>query len=204
MQFELDASDFDPEDIGGQEQVMGGAYHALITDVNEDPANGNLKFELQILRGTTPGQEDKMYTLSLKREFAKWPMRKLSAMAIAARLTTVEAINAAKSGTGPKVSPDYSQAKGRSICIQLERKPDQNTGTEWTNLVWDNIWKPEDKRANHIPLHKGVIDREGVKLLANRPIDGVLAKQPPAKSNEPKPNNSAQSSGSTPDMSSVL
>lgn len=204
MQFELDASDFDPEDIGGQEQVMGGAYHALITDVNEDPSNGNLKFDLQILRGTTPGQEDKMYTLSLKREFAKWPMRKLSAMAIAARLTTIEAIKAAQNGTGPKVSPDYSLAKGRSICIQLERKPDQNTGTEWTNLVWDNIWKPEDKRANHIPLHKGVLDREKVVLPANRPIDGVLARQQPAAKTDGKKQPPDSAAGSQPDLSSVL
>lgn len=199
MAFEIDTGDFDPDDVGGQEQVMGGAYHAMVEDVNEDGDDkGNMVVDLQILRGTTPGQEGKHYQLKLKREFTKWAMRKLTAFAIATRLTTLDAIKKAKDGTGPKVNPEFANARGKSICIKLVRDDED----KWTNLDWDSIWTPEDKRASHIPLHKGTIDREGVKLPATRPIDGILAR--PAKDDGKKKDGPNAGGGAAADLSSVL
>lgn len=207
MSFEIDTDYFDPEEVGGSGFVAGGYYHAIVEGVDEESdSKGDMLVDLSIQNGTTPGQVGKHFQLRLKKEFDKWPMRKMASFAIAARLITIEAIKASKAGTGPKVSPDYSKAVGRSICLHLERKPG-NDGREWTNLVYDNIWVPEDKRASHIPLHPDIVKREGIVLPANRPVDGVLS-GPPAKptsnstkSDTKKPPTDA---GASPDLSSVL
>lgn len=198
MSFDLDTDYFDPEEIGGSGFVAGGYYHAIVEGVDEDSDDkGDMLVDLSIQAGTTPGQAGKHYQLRFKKEFDKWPMRKLTAFAIATRLTTIDAIKKAKSGEGPKVSPDYSQSVGKSICLQLERKaaPD---GREWTNLSFDNIWTPEDKRASHIPLHPDVVKREGIVLPEGRSIDGILANSTKAAPKKPP------EATKTPDLSNMI
>lgn len=172
MAFDLSYDDLkDPDAIGGVDRVQPGDYHALIVAVEEDGEGGRMEIDLQILNGTTPGQGGKIYSLKLKKDFGEWNHRKLAAFAIASRLRTKEQLkrNKAERRSDPI---DWSESVGRSICISLENSEDG----KWTNLRFDNIWSPDDKRAAAIPLHADTIKREGIELPADRPVEGVLSK----------------------------
>jgi hypothetical protein len=170
MGFAINYDDFDPDEVGGKDQVLAGDYHMLVVNVNEDGDKGDMEVDLQVLRGTTPGQECKEYRLKLKKDYGKWPQRKLAAFAKAARLRTADQLKSGKA-SGKDDVVEWTQAINRSICMRLETSDDG----KWTNLAWDSIWSPDDKRANHIPLNENALKRDGIKLPANRPIDGVLA-----------------------------
>lgn len=173
MAFDLMVDDVDLDRVGGKEKVQPGSYHMLVESVDEDGGEkGEMVVELQILRGTTPNMEGKMYEEKFSKEYKEWPLRKLTAFAIAARLVTKEELKAAKaSGKAPKI--EWTQAVGRSICIELENN--EYNGKTYTRLAWDNIWSPADKRASHVPLNKSAVERDKLTLPANRHIDGILA-----------------------------
>lgn len=170
MAFEMSFDDVDPDKVGGSDRVHPGEYHCLIEAVDEEGENYSMVVDLQILRGTTPCQEGKAYQLKLKKDFGEWPQRKLTAFGIAARLFTADEMKKAKAER-QSLNIDWTKAAGRSICLSLENSQDG----KWTNLRFDNIWKPDDKRAAQIPLHAKALERDGIKLAANRPIDGVLS-----------------------------
>lgn len=180
MAFEMNYDDFDPDEVGGKDTVQPGEYHMLVESVDEEGEGGAMVIELQVLRGTTAGQETKLFTLRLKKDYGKWHQRKLAAFAIAARLRTAKQIKENKEQR--RSDPiDWSQAVGRSICMKLEKSDDG----KWINLAWDSIWMPEDKRAGQIPLHPATVQREKIALPSTRHIDGCLAPKAnaaPAKS----------------------
>lgn len=187
MAFQLCADDVDLAEVGGKEKVLPGEYHMLVESVNEDGGEkGEMLVELQILRGTTPGMESKRYQEKFSKDLKKWPLRKMTAFALAARLITKEELEKNKS---PEI--EWTEARGRTICMSLENN--EYEGKNYTRLAWDNIWSPIDKRASHIPLHAEALKRDGLALPANRHIDGMLAK--PAATTQTTTAATAQASG---------
>lgn len=176
MAFELYVDDVDLDDVGGKpfDRVAPGDYHMLVESIDEEGGKkGEMVVVLQILRGTTPGMESKSYTLELSKSFEKWPLRKLTAFAIATRLTSKELLEKAKAAKEAPVI-DWPAAVGRTICMSLE--DNEYNGKHYTRLAWDNIWSPIDKRAAHVPLHADALKRDGLALPDGRNVDGILAK----------------------------
>lgn len=194
MAFEMYLEDVDTEEVGGKDRVAAGKYHMLIEDVDEEGGkNGAMRIAFQVLRGTTPGQETKIFLLDFKKEYDKWSQRKLAAFAIAARLRTKEQIEAIK--TEKKSDPiEWTEALGRSVCMEITAdESGQYAGLP--KLNFDSIWHPADKRAATIPLHPATIQREGIKLPDARPIDGIQSK--PKETKDVKGKTSKPTAGTT-------
>jgi hypothetical protein len=175
MAFEMYLEDVDTDEIGGKDRIAAGKFHFLVESVDEEGGkNGAMRVELQVLRGTTPGQETKIFGMDFKREFDKWSQRKLAALAIAARLTTKEELDRLKAERKAP-SFEWTDAVGRSICMEITADAEgQYAGLP--KLHFDSIWRPDDKRASQIPLHAATLQREGIKMPSNRNPDGSLIK----------------------------
>ena len=180
MAFELAVDDVDLSRVGGEEKVFPGNYHMLVDDVQEEGGDkGEMIVFYQILRGSTLGMEGRLFKVYFTKDFKDMALRKLTAFALAARLVTKEELMKCKDERkAPMI--EWTQAVGRSVCMELEDNEYEKNGrtTHRTQLAWDNIWNPTDKRAAHIPLHAGQLQKEGLKLDANRPLDGIMAAQP--------------------------
>ena len=183
MAFDLQLDDVDTDEIGGKDRIAPGKYHFLVEELEEDGGkNGAMRVVFQCLRGTTPNQETKMFSLDFKKEYEKWSQKKLAAFAIASRLRTKEQLEKMKAER--KSDPiEWTEALNRSVCMEITAdESGQYAGMP--KLNFDSIWRPDDKRASSIPLHPATIQREGIKLPPNRPIDGMLSeKAAPAKGN---------------------
>lgn len=184
MAFEMYLEDVDTDEIGGKDRIAAGKYHFLVEDLDEEGGkNGAMRVEFQALRGTTPGQETKIFAMDFKKEFDKWSQKKLAAFAIATRLRTKEQIEKMKADKKSDAI-EWTEAIGRTVCMEIAADIDgQYAGLP--KLHFDSIWSPDDKRAAAIPLHAAALQREGIKLSANRHIDGMLAAKPAATNAKP-------------------
>lgn len=175
MAFDIYMDDVDPNEIGGKDRILPGKYHFLVESVDEEGGkNGAMRVEFQVLRGTTPGQETKIFPIDFKKEFDKWSQKKLAAFAIASRLRSKEDLERIKAER--KGEPvEWSDAVDRSVCMEITADVDgQYAGMP--KLNFDSIWRPDDKRASQIPLHAATLQREGIKMPSNRNPDGSLIK----------------------------
>lgn len=178
--FDVDFNDIqDPDNLGGKDNVFPGDYHMLVESM--DPSgghNGGMKVDFQILRGTIPGQERKIFSMTFSKDYGEVHRAKLGAFAVAARLKTADGRSVTNKlisdvkAKGESVKILWGEALNRTVCMKLVLSKDG----KYVNLDWDKIWSPDDKRAAHIPLHAAALQRDGIKLPTNRPIDGVLAK----------------------------
>jgi hypothetical protein len=174
MAFDMYLEDVDTDEIGGKDRIVAGKYHFLVESVDEEGGkNGAMRVEFQVLRGTTPSQESKIFAMDFKKEFDKWSQKKLAAFAIAARLRTKEQLDQMKAER--KGSVEWTEAVGRSLCMDITAdETGQYAGLP--KLNFDSIWRPDDKRASQIPLHAATLQREGIKMPSNREADGSLKK----------------------------
>lgn len=202
MAFEVQYDDFDPDDVGGKDRVLPGLYHMLVESVDEDGGkNGAMHVEFQVMRGSVQGMNGKFFPMDFSKDYGKWQQMKLAAFAIGTGLRTQKQLSENKKNRTPDPI-DWSQAVGKSCCMEIEADEDgQYKGLP--KLRFSNIWRPDDKRASIVPLHAEVIKREGIKLPADRHIDGVLAPKPnaaAAKESKPAAKKSAASEVSTDDL----
>ena len=167
--------EFDPEDVGGFDSVQPGSYHCQIVKVVPEDDKGKLAVGFEILRGTVQGQAGKVHTERFGAELKKVPQKKHAALALATKIITIDQAKAAKAA-GTELVPDWPAMEGRQVCLNLVKSEDG----KYTNLNWDEVWGPEDKKAQHVPLNAGMLKAGGIKLPVDRPIDGVVGA--PAKS----------------------
>lgn len=203
MAFEMYYDDVDTEKVGGVDRVMPGLYHMLVEEVDEDGGkNGAMRVLFQVLRGTTPGQETKIFPMDFKKEYGEWPQRKLMAFAIGTGLRTKEQIDKAKAER--RSDPvEWSEAVGKTCCMEIEADA-EGQYKDLPKLSWDHIWHPSDKRASRVPLHAETVKRLGIKLPENRPIDGVLAVKPTAAKSSGKTSAKKDPAAASAEADSIL
>lgn len=175
MSFEVPLDDVDTSSVGGFEKMEPGFYHTQIVNLNEDGGDkGEMLVWFEILRGTAPNQDGKNHREKFRKDAKAFAIRKLLALAIASGLTTRDQLDEMKA-RGERPVIDWQQCIGKQVCIHIERTA-SNDGKEYTQIAWDEIWHPLDKRASSIPLHPGMLKAAGITLPENRHVDGVLAK----------------------------
>lgn len=195
MPFEVPVDDVDTEKMGGFDKVAPGSYHLEITDVDEDGGDkGEMVVKFEVLRGTVSNQEGKELVIYFKKEMRGFPLRLIHSFAVACGMTTRQTIEQQKTnGTPPTY--DFNPCIGRQVCANFEAN--EYNGKISTRLIWDEIYHPTDKRANHIPLLMAKIQKAGIKLPDGRNPDGaVQVAKPAAKpaSGAAKPDASKQAS----------
>jgi hypothetical protein len=173
---------FEPEDVGGFDSVQPGSYHCQIAKVVPEDEKGKLVVSFEILRGTTPGQVTKVHTERFGNELKKVPQKKRAALALATKIVTMEQAKAAKAA-GQELIPDWVTMTGRQVCLNLVRSEDG----KYTNLNWDEVWAPDDKKAYHVPLNRGMLDYGKITLPPDRPLDGIQVGLPSKQKTEEKP-----------------
>lgn len=190
MGIELALSEVDMDEVGGQAKAAPGYYHAYIPDLKEDGGKkGEMQVWFQILRGTTPGQEGIEHREQLSRQPTKWPIRKMTALAIACGLTSKEELDRMKADNQrPEI--DFTQCIGRQVCLHLEQSTGSD-GNTYIGLHFDEIWHPFDKRAARVPLSAEWLKAGGYVLPEGRPIDGVTANA----NTTPKPQGTGKTTG---------
>lgn len=182
--------DVDLDNIGGFDRVEPGSYHMLIIGVNEDGGRkGEMIVDFEVLRGTTPGQEGKVYreSFSWSIERAKnggpgMPTRKRLALALATGLITKDGGNSCKAA-GKPATIDYTAAMQRQVVINIEAG--EYNGKPTARLAFDEIYAPGDKRCRHVPLVKAMLDAAGIVLPEGRDPNGI-ARPAPAQSSVAK------------------
>jgi len=172
MAFECPMDDIETDKLGGFDRVMPGSYHQEVTFVDEEGGEkGEMIVAFECLRGTTTNQEGKEIRIYFSKSMEPTARKKIHALALATELITKEALDKHKAnGTSP--SYDFMKSVGKQVCANYEQN-DYN-GKISTRLVWDQIFHPADKRANHIPLHMGKIKEAGIKLPEGRHPDGAV------------------------------
>ena len=176
--------DVDTDRIGGFDDAARpdpGKYHCLIYELNPDGGRkGEMLLTLEVLDGTVPDQVGKLHTERLSHDNKPIAIWKKLALAIAARLITKADVDAAKAAkTTLKI--DWTQAVGRTVCVNLVRSVDKNDATKsYLNVNYDEFWDPRDKRANAVPLNAKFLQRDGLVLPPDRPIGGVKPRVPSA------------------------
>lgn len=183
MGFEVPLDDVETDSVGGFDYVRSGQYHAEVTEYTEEGGKkGEDIVKIEILRGTTPKQEGKECKLYFKRDFDKWSLRKIIALALATDVITKKQLDEHKLN---KTSPtfDFSNIVGKQICLAIEEN--EYEGKVTSRLAWDNLWHPADGRAARIPLNMGKIEKAGIKLPADRDPNGGTIK--PAAPDAAKP-----------------
>jgi hypothetical protein len=178
----FNCDDFDPEALGGFDRVLPGSVHAQVVAVDPDGGKGGaMLVDFEILRGTTPGQEGKVHQEKFADDMKKVFQKKRAALAHATGIVTMEMMKAAKAAK-EMITPDWMAMLGKQVCMNLVES-ESDKGQKFTNLNWDEIWHPTDKKAQHVPLNAGMLKRAGIQLAADRPIDGVkqAAATAPAK-----------------------
>lgn len=174
MSIELALSEVDMDEVGGQAKVAPGYYHALVSDLDEQGGKkGQMSVKFQILRGTTPGQEGIEHRELFNREPKSLPLRKMTALAIACGLTTKEQLEEWKAA-GERPQLEFTDCIEKQVCLRIESSVGTD-GKNYTNLHFDEIWHPFDKRANRVPLNAEWLASGGYVLPAGRPLDGVAA-----------------------------
>lgn len=169
----FNCDDFDPEAVGGFDRVQAGSYHAQVVAVDPDGGKaGAMLVDFEILRGTTSAQEGKVHQEKFADDMKKTFQKKKAALAHATLIVTMEMMKAAKASK-ETINPDWSAMVGKQVCLNLVEN--ESKGQMYTNLNWDEIWHPTDKKAQHVPLHAAMLTRAGIKLPEGRPIDGVKA-----------------------------
>ena len=190
--------EFDPESVGGFDKVAAGSYHCQIVKVEPEDGKGKLAVAFEVLRGTTPGQVGKVHTERFSADLKKVAQKKRAALALATGIITMESAKQAKA-EGRELVPEWEAMKGRQVCLNLVESEDG----KYTNLNWDEVWAPGDKKAFHVPLHAGMISHGKIALPADRPIDGIKAESKPATA-APKQETKPAESATAADTGSLL
>ncbi len=183
MGFEVPLDEVETDSVGGFDFVRSGLYLAEITDyLEEGGQKGEDIIKIEILSGTTPKQEGKESKLYFARNFDKWSLRKIIALALATGVITKQQLDQhKKNGTSPTF--DFSGIVGKLICLALEEN--EYNGKISARLAYDNLWHPADARAYRIPLNMAKIQAAGIKLPDDRDPKGGVIK--PATPDKPKP-----------------
>lgn len=158
MSFEFETSSQEEmQHSGGTYLSTPGKYHATITQVREnagpkgEPIEG-FSFELSILAGTQPGQEEKLINLTLwnpklngSEKSQAMDRKKQTAFAIAANLIDPNKL-------GGKVSCDLNQAVGAQIIVDLvPQEKDGEKSDKFLQLNYANIYHVDDPEAASVP-----------------------------------------------------
>ncbi len=169
----FNCDDFDPESLGGFDRVQPGAYHAQIVAVDPDGGKGGaMLVDFEVLKGTTVGQEGKVHQEKFADDMKKSFQKKRASLALASGIVTMDMLKAAKADKKP-VEPDWMAMVGKQVCLNLVEN--ESNGRLYTNLNWDEVWHPTDKKANSVPLHEGMLKRANITLPEGRPPEGVKA-----------------------------
>lgn len=161
------------DSIGGYDRVQAGDYFAKIVKVDEESdQKGKMIVDFEILSGTNPGQESKVLRLYFEKSNSKMAVRKLTALAIACGITSLDALKKAKA-ENKGVDLQFPLCQDKYVCLVLEDNTYNNRTT--TQLSWDSIYHPADKRANHIPLIAAHLKVAGITLPEGRNIGGNKA-----------------------------
>lgn len=173
MAVEVFMDEIDTDAIGGFDRVADGGYHQKIVSIDEDGGKkGEMTVDFEILRGTTANQEGKVHREFFAKTSEKTARKKILAFAIACGLTTKLELDQHKAaGTSPNL--DFAgKCVGRQVCMNISSS--EYNGKTYTRMTWDEVFHPCDKRANHIPLHAGMLKSGGYVLPEGRHIDGAV------------------------------
>lgn len=157
--------EFDVDGSGPRINVAVGFYHAVVDNAEEygGPNKDSLVVKTRILAGTVEAERGNTHTEFIKMDGSKWPVRKMTALAIAAGLVTKEEVKAAqKEGKG--VAVDWSLLTGRHICYEIDHS--ENNGKVYANVSYSNFWAPDAAAAKRIPK-----DEDALKIAATEQHD---------------------------------
>lgn len=182
---------------GGNFLTEPGTYHFILTEVKDSPTKKNgelikgaaLQAQMQVLAGTTPGQEQKQFTLILfepdmsAKDEGHWNRQKITAFLLATDLIS-------PSELGKDVDVDLQKAESRQVIATLE----VNTYNGKTNLqlAYSNIWHVDHPDAAKFPK-----DEKSLSLLPSsaRHKPGYWGDSASSQSkSEPKPKPQAEKS----------
>lgn len=149
-----------PEEMGGESNFLRepGTYHCAVTQVLEGtgPKGGiidGFTVGLDVLAGTTAGQEHKVMNLTLFNArldqsdgAKKWARLKQAAFVIAANVVTPAQL-------GQRVQVDLQKAVGQQLVIKLV----QEEGKEYLDLSYADIWHVDDPRCEKCPKNPAAI-----------------------------------------------
>ena len=151
MAFEVDTS----KDLGGEGTGLkeNGNYHMFVTAMFEDTSikgkplkGGGFSALLTVLAGSTEGQEEKTFGLTLfnvdftqKESAQEWARRKQTAALIAMNVLPLD-----KLGSG-KVAVDLAAGQGHQLIINL--KNEEYEGETNLRLQYANVYHVDDPRV---------------------------------------------------------
>jgi hypothetical protein len=173
MAVEVYMDEIETDAIGGFDRVAPGSYHMKIVGLDEDGGKkGEMTVDFEVLRGTTANQEGKVHREFFPKTSEKTARKKMLSLAIACGLTTKLELDKHKAeGTSPNL--DFAgKCPGRQVCMNIESS--QYNDKTYIRMVWDEVFHPCDKRANHVPLHAAMLKAGGYALPEGRNVDGAV------------------------------
>jgi hypothetical protein len=174
--------EFDPEAIDriGPEE---GCYHFAVVAVDEDGGrSGEMILDLEVLAGTTPGQEGRVHREYLTRTIKA--MKRFHSLAIALGFVTVDQLKAMKE-SGERPAYDFTKAVGRQICAEIVSDTYQGK----TKLKCGfNFYHPTHPRVEKWPKNAAMLKRAGIAVEQAKEADHSVPFKAEQRFEPAKPN----------------
>jgi hypothetical protein len=163
-EWEVPLDDVDPERIGGMPIVAPGEFH---TQVNAwwdaEPKTGKTVADVEVLAGTTPGQEGKGQWIffddpnepGLAQNARLARIGERLRFAVACGLVTKEEIKEAKEKK-QRLALNMQLAVGRHLIIRVTKNDKTKTKTKV-----DGFWNLHDPEAPKCPMNLGMLEKQG-------------------------------------------
>jgi len=180
----LDAEQTQSEDdVKGFSRPLAGRYHVVVKDVDEshEKFENSIPVEIEVLKGTTPGQEGKLHT-----EFFS-----ISEKAIDRLLRFSLTTGIVRPGEKKDVS--ISDAVGRQLIVELEDHSYEKNGEvkKGVRISFLGMWSVGNDEVKDVPK-----DKEALKL-------GTESKPVAAASDQLKRNGSGAQNTSDDEWSDI-
>lgn len=162
-EWDPDLTDVDPDRLGGISHAAAGVYHGQINEMLlPEPKSGKMAADVEVLAGSTPGQEGKNQRIFFDDESsAESQKAKLARIgeklrfAVAAGLTTKDEIAEAKEKKR-RFAIDWKMGVGRQIVFRVVANDKTKTGTSV-----DGFWHLDDPNRPQCPLNQGMLEKQG-------------------------------------------
>lgn len=161
--WDVPMDDVDPDRLGGISHPAIGVYHGQIDAMLlPEPKTGKMAVDVEVLAGSTEGQEGKSQRIFFEDENAiENPKGKLARIgeklrfAIAAGLTTQDELKQAKEKK-QRFGINWKLAEGRQIVFRVSANEKTKTGTSV-----DGFWNLDDPNRPQCPLNQGMLEKQG-------------------------------------------
>ncbi len=173
MAVEVYMDEIETDAIGGFDRVAPGSYHMKVVGLDEDGGKkGEMTVDFEVLRGTTANQEGKVHREFFPKTSEKTARKKMLSLAIACGLTTKLELDKCKAEGKSPVLDFAGGCPGTQVCMNIESS--QYNDKTYIRMVWDEVFHPCDKRANHVPLLASMLKAGGYVLPEGRHVDGAV------------------------------